>query len=211
MKKPFLFALLALSSIFAFAQSLPVNQKSLKKLAGVMAGEFHNNAQADADKAYFHIVLRMKPMWKESPDGYWFYVEQAVESSQHQPYRQRVYHLYLQDGSTIVSKVYELKSPQNYVGAWQHEARLAPLTADSLVDRQGCAIYLHQVEKGVYKGSTPGKECLSTLRGAVYATSEVTIGKGRLTSWDRGWNADDQQIWGADKGPYVFLKQNRLK
>jgi hypothetical protein len=211
MIKPFLFTLLALSTIFAHAQTLPVNRQSLKKLAGVMAGEFQNNAQADADKAYFHIVLRMKPMWKENPDGYWFYVEQAVESSQHQPYRQRVYHLYLQDGSTIVSKVYELKNPQNYVGAWQDEAMLAPLTADSLVDRQGCAIYLHQVEKGVYKGSTPGKECLSTLRGAVYATSEVTIDKGRLTSWDRGWNQDDQQIWGADKGPYVFLKRKSLK
>lgn len=193
-----------------FSQSLPVTQKNLKKLASVMAGEFDSNEQADADKSYYHIVLRMKPIWPQSVDGYWFYVEQAVASSQHQPYRQRVYHLYLQDDTTIVSKVYEMKNPQNYIGAWQAVSRLEALTPDSLVDRQGCAIYLRQVEKGVYSGSTPGKECLSSLRGANYATSEVTIYPDRMISWDRGWNDLGQQVWGAENGGYIFIKRKKL-
>jgi hypothetical protein len=207
----FLILLLAVSWVhISISQSLPVDQKSLKKLAGVMAGEFDSNDQADADKSYYHIVLRMKPMWTKSDDGYWLYVEQAVASSQHQPYRQRVYHLYLENDTTIVSKVYELQNPQNYIGAWQDDSRLAVLTADSLVDRQGCAIFLHQYEKGNYSGSTPGKECLSSLRGAAYATSEVTIYPDRLISWDRGWNEAGQQVWGAENGGYIFIKRKRL-
>ena len=194
----------------SISQSLPVTQKNLKKLASVMAGEFDSNDQADADKSYYHIVLRMKPVWPDRTDGYWFYVEQAVTTSEDKPYRQRVYHLYLEDDTTIISKVYELKNPQDYIGAWKDKDISAKISPDSLVDRQGCAIYLKQVEKGVYKGSTPGRECLSSLRGAVYATSEVTIYPDRMISWDRGWNADGMQVWGAEEGGYIFIKRKKL-
>jgi hypothetical protein len=207
----YIFLLIAVSLVhISMSQSLPVTQKSLKKLAATMAGEFDSNDQADADKSYYHIVLRMKPMWTQRDDGYWFYVEQAVTTSEDKPYRQRVYHLYLADDSTIVSKVYEMKNPQNYTGAWAAVSRLEALTPDSLVDRQGCSIYLRQVEKGVYKGSTPGKECMSSLRGAAYATSEVTIYPDRMISWDRGWNEAGQQVWGAENGGYIFIKRKRL-
>jgi hypothetical protein len=123
-----------------------------------------------------------------------------------------VYHLYIQDDTTVVSKVYEIRNPQQYTGAWKDKTILDKISADSLVDRQGCAIFLRKTgEKEVYRGSTPGKECLSSLRGASYATSEVTIYPDRMLTWDRGWNSLDQQVWGADKGPYIFKKISRLR
>lgn len=214
--KPFVrgIALIALFLTFlpeGYNQALPVNQKNLKELARTMSGEFDSNDQADLDKSYFHIVLRMKPIWKDHPDGYWFYVEQAVVSAQHQPYRQRIYHLYLHDDTTIVSQVYDLRDPQQFTGAWENDSLLDIIATDSLIERQGCAIFFHQAEKNVYKGSTPGKECLSNLRNAVYATSEVTIYPDRMISWDRGWTELDQQVWGGQKGPYVFIKRKRFK
>ena len=203
---------LSINMISTFSQTLPVNQRSLKKLAKVMSGEFDSNEQADLDKSYYHIVLRMKPIWKDRPDGYWFYVEQAVESSQHQPYRQRVYHLYLRDDTTIVSQVYELRNPTQYIGAWKNDSLPGIIATDSLIVKEGCAIYLFKIcEKGVYRGSTPGKECLSSLRGATYATSEVTICKDRMVSWDRGWNDQGQQVWGAEEGGYIFIRRKTLK
>jgi hypothetical protein len=39
----------------------------------------------------------------------------------------------------------------------------------------------------------------------------VTIWPDRLISWDRGWNDKGQQVWGAEKGGYIFVKQRRLK
>ena len=190
-----------------FSQSLKVNQKDLKQLAGMMAGEFSSEEQARSDSDYIHINLRMMPVLKSSQDGYWLYVEQAVASADDKPYRQRVYHLYLLDDSTLVSKVYEIKNPQQYTGGLKDESRLIVITADSLVDRQGCSIYLHKRDKKLFAGSTPGRECLSSLRGAAYATSEVTIYPDKLISWDRGWNKEDVQVWGAEKGGYVFLKE----
>ena len=173
-----------------------------------MAGEFSSEQQSKVDSAFFNITLRMKPI-SLSSDGYWFYVEQAMASMQEKPYRQRVYHLYIQDDTTIVSKVYEVKNPTQYIGGWKEILKLQSITTDSLVDRQGCGIFLHKKQNHTYSGSTPGKECLSSLRGATYATSEVTVYTDKLVSWDRGWDKNDKQVWGAVKGGYIFIKQKK--
>ena len=141
----------------------------------------------------------MKPIAINN-DGYWFYVEQSMAAMQEKPYRQRVYHLYIQDDTTIMSKVFEVKNSSQYINAWKDESKLKNITTDSLIDRQGCGIFLHKQQDKTFKGSTPFKECLSTLRGATYATSEVTIYKNKLVSWDRGWDKNDKQVLIAING-----------
>jgi hypothetical protein len=37
----------------------------------------------------------------------------------------------------------------------------------------------------------------------------VVIRKDRMISRDRGWNTDGQQVWGAEKGGYEFLKEKK--
>jgi hypothetical protein len=98
-----------------------------------------------------------------------------------------------------------------YAGAWQDQSKLDRLTQDSLITRQGCGIYLHKVDKDTFSGSTPGKQCLSSLRGATYATSQVVIHPDSITSWDRGWDAQDKQVWGAVKSGYNFIKTSKFK
>jgi hypothetical protein len=57
-------------------------------------------------------------------------------------------------------------------------------------------------------GSTQGDGCASALRGAAYATSEVTLTAGELDSWDRGFDATGNQVWGSTKGAYRFVKES---
>ena len=196
---------LALFPFPVLSQSNKVRNKDVKQLVKSMAGEFSSEDQAKADPAFFHIKLRMRPIWKKKKDGHWLYVEQAAAESEDKPYRQRIYNVYKTD-TAIVSKVYEIKDPAKYVGGWKDGSLLDALALTSLIDRQGCAIFLTKNAEGVFVGSTPGKECLSTLRGAAYATSEVQIFADRIDSWDRGWDKDDKQVWGAVKGGYVFKK-----
>jgi CpeT protein len=59
---------------------------------------------------------------------------------------------------------------------------------------------------GVFDGSTVDSECISNLRGAVYATSEVRITPQELISWDRGFDERGNQVWGATEGGYVFKR-----
>jgi hypothetical protein len=67
-------------------------------------------------------------------------------------------------------------------------------------------VLLKRADK-VFVGSTGATSCGSDLRGAKYATSEVTLSKKQLISWDRGFDSNGVQVWGAKKGGYIFDKQ----
>lgn len=206
MKNIFALCILCLLSFHAAGQGKKISARDVRKLAGMMTGNFSSEAQAKADSNFLHITLRMKPFRKHRDHSYWLYVEQALASRQDKPYRQRVYHLYQADDTTIVSKVFELPEPEKYAGAWESKSGLKALQHVPLTDRQGCSIFLRRYGKRKFSGTTPGRECLSSLRGAAYATSEVTITKEGLISWDRGWNDKDEQVWGSTSGGYVFKK-----
>lgn len=200
------FIVAVLLSFTSLAQQ-KVDERDLAELKNRMEGFFTSELQSKVDTNYFNIHLHMAHIWQRSEDGYWLYVEQAVASSLKRPYRQRIYHVYRQDDNTLVSKVYEINTPLRFAGAYTNEELLKGLTKDSLIDRQGCAIYLQKNGEGNFIGSTPDKQCLSSLRGATYATSQVTVYEDKLISWDRGWDKDDKQVWGAEKGGYQFIKQ----
>ena len=55
-------------------------------------------------------------------------------------------------------------------------------------------------------GKTGDDSCVSTMRGASFARSEVEILEDKVISWDRGFDADGKYVWGAEKGPYIFNK-----
>jgi CpeT protein len=215
-----LFGLLVVWIQFAFTQTsfdnicpiannekAEVNKKDkeLMKLIKFMSGSFNSREQALADTAnFFEVHLNMKPIWKDKNIGYWLYVEQAMATALAKPYRQRVYHVFRKDDK-IISEVYTLNNPLRFAGEHKKDNPLALLTPDSLINREGCAIILHK-EGDVYVGQTEKGACGSDLRGATYATSEVRISKKKLESWDRGFNSDHKQVWGAVKSGYIFKK-----
>ncbi|WP_430409542.1 chromophore lyase CpcT/CpeT [Kordia sp.] len=169
-----------------------------------MTGSFDSSEQAASDASYYNISLHMYPIWK-SKDGYWLYVEQAISANQLKPYRQRIYQLEkLEDGS-FSSKVYTLENPENFIGKWKTPAFFDQFDASILKEREGCAVILKK-NGNSYSGSTIDKDCKSTMRGASYATSEVTIQPNVIESWDRGFDANDKHVWGAEKAGYVFKR-----
>ena len=177
----------------------------LDALQQAMTGSFDSSTQADTDPEYYNIVLHMEPIWTDKP-GRYLYVEQAVAGDQENPYRQRVYKLETQ-GRKLVSRVYELPDPKQFVGAHDDPERFALISPADIVEKVGCAVYLKPDKLGVYRGSTKKKSCKSSLRGATYATSRVSIGTSFVQSWDRGFNDEDEQVWGATKGGYLFFRQ----
>ena len=175
-------------------------------LARWMTGSFSSAAQAAAHPGEFSdIRLFTVPIWADRPDGPWLYVEQAAADSLERPYRQRVYHL-VDTPEGPRSDVYELPGdPLLLAGAWRDPDAFDALDPAQLSAREGCSIHL-TAAGGRFEGSTRGTGCSSTLAGAAYATSEVTVRPDALTSWDRGLDAEGRQVWGATRGPYVFAK-----
>ncbi|QDU65398.1 chromophore lyase CpcT/CpeT [Engelhardtia mirabilis] len=177
------------------------------ELAHWMVGSFDSADQAaQAPDDYLDIHLETVRIWTDRSDGPWLYVEQAAATALDRPYRQRVYHL-VRDGAGVRSDVYELPGdPLALAGAWRDPARLAGLGPRDLIRREGCSIWLRRTPTG-WVGSTRGQDCASSLGDAVYATSEVTITATSLSSWDRGFDANGEQVWGAAAGGYRFVKR----
>ncbi|HEX2837868.1 MAG TPA: chromophore lyase CpcT/CpeT [Phycisphaerales bacterium] len=180
-------------------------------LQSFMSGSFSSQTQAAEDPEFRDIRLHMEPIWdaRTTRTQRWLYVEQSAAESMDKPYRQRVYRLIDTRGGTYRSEVYELPGdPLTFAGAWAEPSRFDVLTPEQLVAREGCTVVLRRVpaKEPVFEGGTEGSGCVSTLRGAAYATSKVWIGVPGLRTWDQGFDASGAQVWGATKGPYVFRR-----
>ncbi|MBY0307232.1 MAG: chromophore lyase CpcT/CpeT [Phycisphaerales bacterium] len=186
----------------------------LDTLASWMAGSFDSAEQAAADKSYFDIRLHMTPIWTERPGANagsvrWLYVERATADQQARPYRQRIYRVSALGGGAFRSDVFEFPGdPLAFAGAWKNPALFASLKEDQLVGRAGCAVMLTD-RADAFVGGTHEHDCISTLRGAAYATNETTVTADALISWDRGFDESGKQVWGATRSGYVFRKRAR--
>jgi hypothetical protein len=177
----------------------------LLKLKSWMTGSFNSQEQSRQDSNYLNINLEMVEIFKNRNDGLWLYVEQAVASSVEKPYRQRVYRLTKSENDKFESAVFLISNPEKYIGAWKNEQILNQLTFEEVSIKDGCSIILDKLEDS-FIGKTIDKKCPSELQGASYTTSEVYIEENVLVTWDRGFNKNNKQVWGAITGPYIFKK-----
>lgn len=198
-------AVAAAAVMIVAVQLVPAGEPShdLGLLADWLTGSFSSASQAAADPEFRDIRLHVARVWPNRSDGIWLYVEQAAAESLDRPYRQRVYHLTQPTDTLFESQVLELPDPERRVGAWRLEQPLADLDPADLGAREGCAILLRR-SGNAFAGSTLGRLCESSHRGAAWATSEVILTADRMVSWDRGFDAAGVQVWGAVKGGYVF-------
>lgn len=181
-----------------------------EELANWMSGIFTSADQAETQPDDFYAVrLVTAPIWRERLDGPWLYVEQAMVGNVDAPYRQRVYRL--EDSEQgMRSVIYTLPNDgQAFVGMWMEPGKFNDYSPEMLTERAGCTIEL-QRSGSKYLGSTNGSGCSSSLGEASHATSEVTISKGRILSWDRGWTPQGEQAWGSTAGPYEFVRVAEL-
>jgi len=181
------------------------------RLARFLTGEFDSEAQSQQNWSYYAVSLVMCPVDVPDLGEHVLYVEQAIMDTPDQPYRQRLYVVEPDpdDENVAVSQVWELNSPAAAVHLCDDPGSL-PLTAADAFERTGCATYMAWIDDH-FEGGTREQECESSLSGASYATSQVTIFEDRLESWDQGYNAAGQQVWGAVDGPYVFDRKSELQ
>lgn len=199
--------------LFVSVQSNAQLENIYGTLLAYMTGSFSSEAQSKADSNFYDIRLHMVEIQMGNEPGNWLYVEQALGSAQDKPYRQRVYQVVEISLGIYESRVYEFENPLQYAGGWNDASKLSSLTFDKLILRDGCSITLKYESELVgdsivnrFVGSTGATSCPSSLRGASYATSEVIITADQLLSWDRGWDANGKQVWGAETGGYIFVK-----
>jgi len=191
----------------AAATTAPAANSDLDQLVQWMTGSFSSAEQHAKDPDFFDIRLEMRPIWTDRTDGRWLYVEQAVATMRHQPYRQRIYYVTSVTDGKFQSAVFELPgNPLAYAGAWGKPELLKGLAQDKLLPREGCTMHLTRQADGSFAGGTEGRGCASSRQGAKYATSEARIYADRLVTLDRGYDEKGRQVWGSQKGGYIFKR-----
>ncbi|MCC5786663.1 MAG: chromophore lyase CpcT/CpeT [Phycisphaerales bacterium] len=174
-------------------------------LAGWMTGSFSNEAQAaEAPDRFAKVQMHIVRIWPERNDGVWMYIEQALAAEPQSPYRQRIYRLTPAEESVFELDTFQLPERARFVGAWRKDEPLADLDPDRVDRLDGCTVVIHADGADSFRGSTIGRGCSSQLSGASYATSHIRISPSRIESWDRGFNARGEQVWGAVDSGYIF-------
>ncbi len=190
--------------LFFLTTSLSAQPGSLEELTTWMTGTFTSETQASQDSDFYAISLIMTPIWENRyPGQHWLYVEQALVSRLDKPYRQRVYQVEMRPNGTFRSAVYLVPDEEQSIGKSTDPTFFDQWEPEDLEIRDGCAVDLVYTD-GVYTGSTKDQDCKSSLRGASYASSVVTISRDQIVSWDQGFDAANVQVWGAEKGGYLF-------
>ncbi len=194
----------SISICFISCDKQPKIDTELSELFTVMQGSYHSETQSKQDSSYYNISLHMYPIWKDK--GNYLYVEQALMSMQDKPYRQRIYKISRLNDSTLQSAIYTIPNDSLWIGKWKTPEHFDRIAAEYITEKEGCEVLLTRVGANHYKGATGVYTCASSLRGASYATSEVEITKSKIVSWDRGFDAEGNHVWGAQKGGYIFEK-----
>ena len=119
--------------------------------------------------------------------------------------------LVLEPGATetqAVSRIYEMSGARQIIGTCDSPGEFS-LDLDRIFELEGCEVVLDHTGEG-FAGGTVDDNCATDWNGADYATSEITLDAELLVSWDRGWSADGEYVWGATAGGYQFVRQSAL-
>ena len=93
--------------------------KQLEELFNLMQGSFNSEIQAQQDSTYYNISLHMYPIWKDK--GNYLYVEQALNSMQDRPYRQRIYKVTRLNDNVFSSAIYTIPMDSLWIGKWRYD------------------------------------------------------------------------------------------
>ena len=179
---------------------------ALERLATCLTGTFSSADQARGDQNFHDVTLHVIAIWSDRSDGPWLYVEQALPDAPDHPFRQCIYQLAARPDGAVQFRVLDLPDPIAATNAWKDPARLAKLTPADLTAHEGGSVVLRLQPDGSFKGGTEGKGTASSLRGASYATTELTVTAKETVIWERAYNASDVQVWGSLHGGYVFRR-----
>lgn len=184
------------------------NMSNFQFLKMCMSGFFSSELQSKNDSAYFNISLHMIPIWKDSENVFFLYVEQAMASSPNEPYRQRIYKVVKENDNAFTSYIYTIPEEKNFIGKKAGDPIFNTISQEDIIEKPGCEVRLSfDPVTQTFQGGTGECTCPSERNNAKCATSKVSISEEKMISWDQGWDDKGKQVWGATKGGYIFIRQ----
>lgn len=194
-------------SSFATAQDIPIQQQ-VNSVVSHLIGVMDTSAQASANpKAPSVRMTTCRVQITDNPtqtiSSAYLYQEQALMNSLDKPYRQRLLQIKPSAGDrTVESKSFKPQNPETLIGLCNkpETQRVIPF---SNLGESVCSVFLKPTDKG-YLGETPPQGCPVNVRGAVKITNSILLHSEGMDTWDRGYDAQGNQVWGAENQSYQY-------
>lgn len=203
-------SLMLVSSGWAQNSTTPVPLSTqVQEVAEHLEGTMDTSAQARTNPTAPQVQMttcRIQVTNNPAPTSAIFlYQEQALVQRLDQPYRQR----FLEISSSIYSQSVRSRSfkpsqPEQWQGFCSKPLAERQLTWQQL-GTEVCRVFLRR-SGNTYIGNTPVDGCPANVRGAVRITNHIRLDSQGMETWDRGLDAEGNQVWGAESAPYRFQR-----
>lgn len=212
-------AKLAIACVFAFGTAAyagePANsqkpplERQVEEVVSHLVGAMDTSAQAIANPKAANVRITTCKVKVENaallnrPQAVFLYQEQALSRRLSQPYRQRFLRIAPSANSLgVESAVFKPPTPKTWIGlCGQPEAERIVQSRD--IGASNCSVFLQRTGEN-YVGETPASGCPSNYKGAVRITNRIVLHQAGMDTWDRGFDAAGNQVWGAKEESYQF-------
>ncbi len=188
--------------------TLSLEQQS-QEVATLLEGIMDTSAQAIANPKAANV--RMMTCRVRVADAsiksqtIFLYQEQALAQDLNKPYRQR----FLKISAHLPNQSIEsLSFKPNHSNEWNgfcDKPDSERIVTFKDLGSPICSVFLKRSGQG-YVGSTPVDGCPTNVRGAVRITNQIELNPSGMKTWDRGFNAQGEQVWGAKSESYQYQR-----
>ncbi|MEB3212358.1 MAG: chromophore lyase CpcT/CpeT [Leptolyngbyaceae bacterium] len=137
------------------------------------------------------------------PTARFVYQEQALIERLEEPYRQRFLAIAPDPLTNSVQSItFRPPELEPWVGLCDRPLEERIVRHED-VGEMVCRVFLRPSPLG-YIGKTPIGGCPASLQGAVTITNTIVLHEDGMDTWDRGFDATGNQVWGAATTPYQY-------
>lgn len=182
-----------------------LSQQNIDDVVEHLTRTMDTSAQAERDPRFVGVQIITCPVkidgLTSTQEGIYLYQEQALTERIGSPYRQRFIQIALsEDATRVEARTFKPSQPENWTGfCQQSESTVNANQLGNLV----CIVSLRPSSLG-YVGSTPTEGCPVNLRGAIRLTNTIVLHQDGMDTWDRGFDLNGVQVWGARAEPYQY-------
>jgi hypothetical protein len=200
---------LAIASLMGFtplvkAQTMesPINQV-VNHLVGIMdtSAQAEENPQSP-DVRMTTCVIQLLGV-ENQIDSTYLYQEQALSDKLKEPYRQRFLEIrFVEEEDKVESIAFKPLQSSKWINFCDRPQNQRNINLDD-VGEVVCSVSLRQLMT-IYIGETPPEGCATNVQGAVTITNTVILHSQGMDTWDRGFDEEGNQVWGAENEGYQF-------
>ena len=191
----------SLVPITALAAGINHRDAVVEHLEGIMTA----SVQLEGKPAIQVQMTTCRVTVPDRDNSVFLYQEQALIGKLDRPYRQRFLEITADedtDSNLVYSHSYKPTNQEEWVNYCRSTTKT--VSRDDL-GQLVCTVTLKPL-LNIYSGKTQLGGCPAEVRGAVKITNQIILHQEGMDTWDRGFDASGNQVWGAEDRAYQFRR-----